>query len=29
VPEATAAAGTRVVNFMGGQTLPWRFDGAA
>jgi dihydroorotase len=29
VPEATAAAGTRVVNFMGGPTLPWRFDGAA
>jgi dihydroorotase len=26
--EATQAAGTRVVNFLGGRTLPWRYDGA-
>ncbi|MCM0020273.1 MAG: dihydroorotase [Tagaea sp.] len=25
--EATQAAGTRVVNFLGGRTLPWRYDG--
>ena len=27
--ETTLAAGTRVVNFLGGRTLPWRYDGAA
>jgi dihydroorotase len=29
VPEATHAAGTRVVNFLGGKTLAWRYDGPA
>ncbi|HEX8365702.1 MAG TPA: dihydroorotase [Allosphingosinicella sp.] len=29
VPESVAAAGTRLVPFLAGRTMPWRFAGAA
>jgi dihydroorotase len=28
IPDRVAAAGTGVVAFLGGKTIPWRFDGA-